>query len=91
MFEIRSNDIVVRNGHLVLSDIFFSFQEDKTLKLIQKRLSQLLYRYLSSKETSDSMELNPEEKASLLINLVDDLHDCVDIMNNRSLLVHSGQ
>ena len=51
----------------------------------------------SSVETSSSMmnmsedvdDLNPDEKTRLLISLVDDIHDCVDIMQNRSLLVQA--
>ena len=31
--------------------------------------------------------LNPDEKTRLLIGLLDDIHDCVDIMQNRSLAV----
>ena len=39
---------------------------------------------------SDHVEhLNPDEKTRLLISLVDDLHDCVDIIHNRSLLVQA--
>ena len=47
----------------------------------------------SSVETSSNMmtmsedvdDLNPGEKSRLLISLVDDIHDCVEIMQNRSL------
>ena len=30
-------------------------------------------------------ELNPDEKTRLLINLIDDIHDCAVIMQHRSL------
>ena len=39
------------------------------------------------KKSEDLDDLNPAEKTSLLMNLVNDLHDCGDIMQNRSLLV----
>ena len=39
--------------------------------------------------SEDVDELNPDEKTRLLISLVDDIHDCVDIMQNRSLLVQA--
>lgn len=78
-------------------------------------MSQLIYRYLSTKsdftftktanssvdnassvETSSMMhvsedvdDLDADEKTRLLISLVDDIHDCVDIMQNRSLLVQA--
>jgi hypothetical protein len=39
------------------------------------------------KKSEDLDDLNPAEKSSLLISLVNDLHDCGDIMQNRSLLV----
>ena len=42
------------------------------------------------KMSEDVDDLNPDEKTRLLISLVDDLHDCVDIMQNRSLLVQIG-
>ena len=50
-----------------------------------------------SDETSSSImkiseyvdDLSPDEKTRLLISLVDDLHDCVDIMHHRSLLVQT--
>ena len=35
----------------------------------------------------DVDDLTPDEKTNLLLSLVGDLHDCVDIMQNRSLLV----
>jgi len=76
---------------------------------VQIKLSQLIYRYLSTRtaysperpdsprpENSSIMrlsegveDLNPDQKTRLLISLVDDLHDCVDIMHNRSLLVQA--
>ena len=31
--------------------------------------------------------LNPDEKTRLLIGLLDDIHDCADIMQHRSLAV----
>ena len=102
------------------------FQTDPTLAEVQIKLTQLIYRYLSTKSdltysksrfSSDSDEaeetsprssptvenssvmnlsefglehrLSPDEKTRLLINLVDDVHDCVDIMMNRSLLVQT--
>jgi len=34
-------------------------------------------------------DLNPDEKTRLLLTLVDDLHDCVNIMQNRSLLLQN--
>ena len=40
--------------------------------------------------SEDVDDLNPDEKTRLLISLVDDLHDCVDIMQCRSLLVQAG-
>ena len=40
--------------------------------------------------SQDVDDLNPDEKTRLLISLVDDLHDCVDIMQYRSLLVQAG-
>ena len=40
--------------------------------------------------SEDVDDLNPDQKTKLLISLVDDLHDCVDIMQNRSLLVQTG-
>ena len=40
------------------------------------------------KKSEDLDDLNPAEKTSLLMSLVNDLHDCGDIMQNRSLLVH---
>jgi hypothetical protein len=36
--------------------------------------------------SEDVDDMNPDEKTRLLISLVEDLHDCVDIMQNRSLL-----
>ena len=36
--------------------------------------------------TEDAEDLSADEKTRLLIRLVDDLHDCVDIMQNRSLV-----
>eukprot|EP00092_Neocalanus_flemingeri_P106433 GFUD01136567.1.p1 GENE.GFUD01136567.1~~GFUD01136567.1.p1 ORF type:complete len:565 (-),score=121.26 GFUD01136567.1:47-1741(-) len=93
---------------------------DSGLAEVQIKLSQLIYRYLSTKSdfsytkggyssedsegtsrpdvTSSSImnmsedveDINPDEKTRLLISLVDDLHDCVDIMQNRSLLVQTG-
>jgi hypothetical protein len=42
------------------------------------------------KMSEDVDDLNPDEKTRLLISLVDDIHDCVDIMQNRSLLVQTG-
>ena len=33
---------------------------------------------------------NPDERTRLLISLVDDLHDCVDIIHNRSLIEQTG-
>ena len=36
--------------------------------------------------TEDAEELSADEKTRLLVRLVDDLHDCVDIMQNRSLV-----
>ena len=39
------------------------------------------------KKSEDLDDLNPAEKTSLLMNLVNDLHDCGNIMQNRSLLV----
>ena len=39
------------------------------------------------KKSEDLGDLNPAEKTSLLMNLVNDLHDCGDIMQSRSLLV----
>ena len=49
--------------------------------------------YCSSimKMSEDVDNLNPAHKTSLLISLVDDLHDCVDIMQNRSYLDLSGE
>jgi len=97
-------------------------QLNPALAEVQIKLSQLIYRYLSTKsdfnytksgylsednegtrntsrpdETSSSImsmsedidDINPDEKTRLLISLVDDLHDCVDIMQNRSLLVQA--
>ena len=99
------------------------FQADEVRAEVQSKLSQLIYRYLSTKsdlnytksgslskdsiesrstsgsdETSSSImklsedvdDLNPDEKTRLLISLVDDLHECVDIMQNRSLMVQPG-
>ena len=40
--------------------------------------------------SQDVDDLNPDEKTRLLISLVDDLHDCVDIMQYRRLLVQAG-
>jgi len=98
-------------------------QADPGLAEVQIKLSQLIYRYLSTKSdfnytksgyssedsegkrsssrpvdasssimhmSEDVDDLNPDEKTRLLISLVDDLHDCVDIMQNRSLLVQAG-
>jgi len=96
-------------------------QGDQSLTEVQIKISQLIYRYLSTKsdfkytksgkvsedskvntsgpsDTSSSImnlsedvdDLNPDEKTRLLISLVDDLHDCVDIMQCRSLLVQAG-
>ena len=43
--------------------------------------------YSSSMTMSEDVDdLNPDEKTRLLISLVEDLHDCVDIMQNRCLL-----
>jgi len=39
--------------------------------------------------TDEVEDLNPDEKTRLLLTLVDDLHDCVDIMQNRSLLLQN--
>ena len=39
------------------------------------------------KKSEDMDDLDPAAKTSLLISLVEDVHDCVDIMQNRSLLV----
>ena len=39
------------------------------------------------KMSEDVDDLNPAEKTSLLIRLVDDLHDCVGIIQKRSVLV----
>lgn len=97
-------------------------QADPALAEVQIKLSQLIYRYLSTKsdfnytksgylteerggtgptsrprETSSSImnlsedieDIDPDEKTRLLISLVDDLHDCVDIMQHRSLLVQA--
>ena len=102
---------------------FFILQSDPGLAEVQAKLSQLIYRYLSTKSdftgtksgyssedsdgarstssvsTSSSMmgmggenmdDLTPDEKTNLLLSLVDDLHDCVDIIQNRSLLVQAG-
>ena len=41
--------------------------------------------------SEDVDEMSAGEKTSLLINLVDDLHDCVDIMQRRSLLLQTGK
>merc|ERR1712154_140464 len=41
--------------------------------------------------SEDVDDLSAGEKTSLLINLVDDLHDCVDIMQRRSLLLQTGK
>ena len=38
----------------------------------------------------DVDDLTPDEKTNLLLSLVDELHDCVDIIQNRSLLVQAG-
>ena len=90
---------------------------------VQSKLSQLIYRYLSTKsdskytkcgntsvdskvttsgpdasDTSSSImnlsqdvdDLNPDERTRLLVSLVDDLHDCVDIIHHRSLIVQTG-
>jgi len=98
-------------------------QTDPALCGIQVKLSQLMYRYLSTKsyftdrefgditedteekvdtnvsyDTEDTEEkvdtnvsydtedIDPDTKTRLLISLVDDIHDCVDIMQNRSIL-----
>jgi len=37
----------------------------------------------------DIDNLSPSEKTRLLVNLVPHLHDCVDIMHNRSLIVQT--
>ena len=103
------------------SSLYFQLQGDHSLTEVQIKISQLIYRYLSTKsdfkytksgkvsedskvntsgpsDTSSSImnmsqdvdDLNPDEKTRLLISLVDDLHDCVDIMQYRSLLVQAG-
>ena len=41
------------------------------------------------KISEDVDYLNPAAKTNLLISLVDDLHDCVDFMQNRSLLAQT--
>ena len=47
--------------------------------------------YSSSMTMSEDVDdLNPDEKTRLLISLVEDLHDCVDIMQNRCLLAKTG-
>ena len=43
------------------------------------------------KMSEDVDDLNPDEKTRLLLSLVDDLHDCVDILQNRSLVVQTGE
>ena len=98
------------------------FQADPGLAEVQIKLSQLIYRYLSTKSdfnytksgyssedsegkrsssrpvdasssimhmSEDVDDLNPDEKTRLLISLVDDLHDCVDIIHHRSLIVQA--
>ena len=35
-------------------------------------------------------DLSLDEKTNLLLSLVDGLHDCVDIIQNMSLLVQAG-
>ena len=47
--------------------------------------------YSSSMTMSEDVDdLNPDEKTRLLISLVEDLHDCVDIMQNRCLLAKTS-
>lgn len=76
-------------------------KNDSVLLSVQKNLSHLIYRYLSSKTTQgtpssppvlqDSRQnKNPDTKTRLLIGLIEDVHDSADIMQNRSLLVQSG-
>jgi len=81
-------------------------QNDPHLLNVQSTLSQLIYRYLSTKSqspctgeeftnTSDNNlkdindhsqnMLDADTKTRLLISLIEDVHDCVDIVHNRSL------
>ena len=43
------------------------------------------------KMSEDVDDLNPDEKTRLLFSLVDDLHDCVDILQHRSLVVQTWE
>jgi len=81
------------------------------LKAVRQGVTQLLYRYLSTKpnmqyskttvsgqqgDESSIMkisagveDLSAADKTLLLMKMVDQIHDCVDIMENRSLKVFS--
>ena len=41
--------------------------------------------------SADMVDLSPAEKTHLLIGLIDDVHDCADIMQNRSLPGHQDR
>ena len=57
--------------------------EEVTKKLSEPEESSASLMHLS--DTDQFTNLNPDEKTRLLISLIDDIHDCADIMQCRSL------
>ena len=47
---------------------------------VQRRLGELMYRYL----VTGHPRTVADQKTRLLIGLIEDLHDCADIMYHRS-------
>jgi len=73
-----------------------TIQEDAVLHSIQIHLMNLIYRYLSNLhenlhneggggDPEEPENMQPATKTQLLVSLIQELHDCADIMQNRSL------
>ena len=65
-------------------------QNDEYLVGVQRRLGQLMYRYLASLHSEDNSRSVADQKTRMLLSLIEDLHDCADIMyNSNATTIHA--